>query len=172
MLMKNMPKCDGVTTTLPPFQGQGGPDSNDVLKPKNEEDRVSSSKTTYYNMDIPEFPLQVEDGNYSLISSQAEKTIAGEKQAVCHNTEHLGDGVYDSMDENPTTHSLSAPCAENLIVHREEIETETTNGEHFIGEVTGDVYASVCKVDKVENKQITGPKGDIYATVSNVSSRE
>jgi hypothetical protein len=80
--------------------------------------------------------------------------------------------MEERLPNNSTTHSLNIPSENNLIVHSEETETVAKNSEQIIGEITGDVYASVCKVDRVENTGITGPKGDIYATVSNMSSRE
>lgn len=45
-------------------------------------------------------------------------------------------------------------------------DTKTTQASVVVGELTGDVYASVCKQDSLTDKRIVGPQGDIYTTVS------
>ena len=45
-------------------------------------------------------------------------------------------------------------------------DTKTTQTSVVVGELTGDVYASVCKQDSLTDKRIVGPQGDIYTTVS------
>lgn len=44
--------------------------------------------------------------------------------------------------------------------------TAESKSNTIIGEVTGDVYAAVCKTDYLKTLHTTGPKGDVYATVS------
>ncbi|XP_061174747.1 uncharacterized protein LOC133183867 [Saccostrea echinata] len=136
-----------------------------------ENDRVKDSNT-----DTTETSLPVQDGNYSLVNaSDFEGENDREKDSNTDTIETslpVKDGIYsliNASDFEGKNDGMKDKCfdkentAEYITKQSDAVNTVTNQ---IIGEVTGDVYASICKRDNLEDNRITGPKGDIYTTVS------
>ncbi|XP_062609651.1 uncharacterized protein LOC134271475 isoform X2 [Saccostrea cucullata] len=102
-----------------------------------EKDSVKDGK-----IDMTETSLPVQDGMYSLISA----SDFGEKSDI------MKDDKFSDQENKEKITKLN--------------DSGNPDTNQIIGEVTGDVYASVCKRDNLEDSRIAGPKGDIYTTVS------
>lgn len=100
-------------------------------------------------------------GNYSQINIKKNTSESGGRSGE-QNVKNGEDDTEKSRDESRDTNNVTTRSSNTT-----EIKPNT-----IIGEVTGDVYAAVCKTDDLKSMRITGPKGDIYATVSMASNVE
>ncbi|XP_062616667.1 uncharacterized protein LOC134278360 isoform X2 [Saccostrea cucullata] len=131
-------KDDNTSTTDTSHHGQDGVYSLSKASDfEGKNDRVKDGK-----MDMTDTSLLEQEGMYSLINA----SDFGEKSDILKD-----DNLFDKENK------------ENITKQNESVNTDRNQ---IIGEVTGDVYASVCKRDNLEDSRITGPKGDIYTTVS------
>lgn len=128
--------------------------NNEVDKPrKDANDAQGTSSSFDDSLDT--------DGNYSQINIKKNTLESGGRNGE-QKVKNGADDTEKSQDESRDTNNVT-PRSSNTL----EIKPNT-----IIGEVTGDVYAAVCKTDDLKSMRITGPKGDIYATVSITSNVE
>eukprot|EP00105_Crassostrea_gigas_P022124 XP_011441517.1 PREDICTED: uncharacterized protein LOC105338212 [Crassostrea gigas] len=128
--------------------------NNEVDKPRNDSNDVHGTSSSF---DDSIYNTIDTGGNYSQINIKKNTSESGGRNGE-HNVKNGADDTEKSRDTNNVT-----PRSSNT--------TEITPNT-IIGEVTGDVYAAVCKTDDLKSMRITGPKGDIYATVSMASNVE
>lgn len=128
--------------------------NNEVDKPRNDSNDVHGTSSSF---DDSLYNTIDTGGNYSQINIKKNTSESGGRNGE-HNVKNGADDTEKSRDTNNVTARSS---------YTTEIKPNT-----IIGEVTGDVYAAVCKTDDLKSMRITGPKGDIYATVSMASNVE
>lgn len=132
--------------------------NNEVDKPRND---ANDAQGTASSFDDSLYNTIDTDGNYSQINIKKNTLESGGRNGE-QKVKNGADDTEKSRDESRDTNNVT-PRSSNTL----EIKPNT-----IIGEVTGDVYAAVCKTDDLKSMRITGPKGDIYATVSTASNVE
>lgn len=134
--------------------------NNEVDKPRNDANDAHVQGTSS-SFDDSLYNTIDTGGNYSQINIKKNTSESRGRNGE-HNVKNGADDTEKSRDESRDTNNVT-PRSSNTL----EIKPNT-----IIGEVTGDVYAAVCKTDDLKSMRITGPKGDIYATVSMASNVE
>lgn len=132
--------------------------NNEVDKPQNDANDVQGTSSSF---DDSLYNTIDTGGNYLQMNIKKNTSESGGRNGE-HNVKNGADDTEKSRDESRDT---------NNVTLRSSYTTEITPNT-IIGEVTGDVYAAVCKTDDLKSMRITGPKGDIYATVSMASNVE
>lgn len=134
--------------------------NNEVDKPRNDANdaHVQGTSSTF---DDSLYNTIDTGGNYSQINIKKNTSESGGRSGE-QNLKNGEDDTEKSRDESRDTNNVTTRSSNTT-----EIKPNT-----IIGEVTGDVYAAVCKTDDLKSMRITGPKGDIYATVSMASNVE
>lgn len=132
--------------------------NNEVDKPRND---ANNAQGTSYSFDDSLYNTIDTEGNYSQINIKKNTLESGGRNGE-QIVKNGADNTEKSRNELRDTNNVT-PRSSNTT----EIKPNT-----IIGEVTGDVYAAVCKTDDLKSMRITGPKGDIYATVSMASNVE
>ncbi|XP_061173863.1 uncharacterized protein LOC133182974 [Saccostrea echinata] len=165
------------TTTLNPQDGvQYGEKNQRQSKDSEKQTFDLMSNCAISNTNTIETSLPVQDGNYSLVSASdfegGNDKVKESNIDTIETSLPVQDGIYsliNASDFEGKNDGVKDKCfdkensAEYITKQSDAVNTVTNQ---IIGEVTGDVYASVCKRDNLEDSRITGPKGDIYTTVS------
>lgn len=132
--------------------------NNDVDKPRNDVNDVQGTSSSF---DESFYNTVDTDGNYAQIYPKKNTSESG-----------INNGEHNIKNEMNDTEKSRKKSRDSDIVTPVSSNTAENKPNTIIGEVTGDVYAAVCKTDDLKSMRITGPKGDIYTTVSMASNVE